>query len=140
MGYRLPGGAKATVFLNLKTTAEGAQRINGLAYYLDVPYSQLLRDLAEEERQRLYDEGKRPPVRPPPDDPGGRTRPRKQPAGYDVPLNFKASREAADRIRGLAYYLGIPYGQMLRDLADKKRAALYAEGKRPPLRPPSSDE
>jgi len=55
-------------------------------------------------------------------------------------LTIKCTEEAADRIKGLAYYLGISYAEMLRDLAEQKRAALVADGKRPPLRPPPEHE
>lgn len=54
----------------------------------------------------------------------------------NVLLNFRVTPDESDRIKALAYYLRIPYGQMLRDLAEEKRAALIADGKRPPVRPP----
>jgi hypothetical protein len=57
-------------------------------------------------------------------------------AKKSVLLNFKCDPEEADRIRGLASYLRVPVGEMLRALAEEKRRQLYDAGKRPPLRPP----
>lgn len=56
-----------------------------------------------------------------------------------VYLHFRVTPEEEGRIKGLAHYLGMAYGAMLRLLADEKRQALYAEGKRPPVRPPAPD-
>jgi hypothetical protein len=49
-------------------------------------------------------------------------------------LTFRVTPEEGARIRALAAYLGMPYSDMLRRLAEEKRAQLVAEGKRPPLR------
>lgn len=56
-------------------------------------------------------------------------------------LGFRATPTVRDRIRGLAWYLrheeaAYGYGRMLGALAEKKRAALVEEGKRPPLKAP----
>ena len=55
-------------------------------------------------------------------------------------LTIKCTEEAAERIKGLAYYLGTSYAEMLRQLAEEKRAQLVESGKRPPLRPPPEHE
>lgn len=54
-------------------------------------------------------------------------------------LHFRVTPEERDALRGLAHYLGMSYGALLRQLAKEKRQALYAEGKRPPLRPPTAN-
>jgi hypothetical protein len=53
-----------------------------------------------------------------------------------VLLNLRVTPDEADRIRGLAYYLGKTYSQMFRDFAESERRRLLDEGKRPPLHPP----
>ncbi len=64
--YRRPGQRQnSSVLLNIRVTPEEADEIKGLAYYLRVPYSEMLRTLAKDKRRQLLDEGKRPPLRPP---------------------------------------------------------------------------
>jgi hypothetical protein len=61
------------------------------------------------------------------------------PSTSSVYLHFRVTPEEESRIKGLAHYLGMAYGAMLRQLAEEKRQALYDEGKRPPVRPPVAD-
>lgn len=123
--------------LHLSFTLEDEERIKGLAYYLSVPYSQLLRGLAREKRQALYDEGKRPPLKPRFEQHSGTTGPR----GDGKTRKYRSVRvtsEEKEEIVALAQYLGLPYGQMLVELCEGKREALYKEGRRPPLKPPEN--
>lgn len=78
MSRRLDAKLKSSVYLHFRVTPEEEARIKGLAHYKGISYGAMLRDLAEEERQRLYDGGKRPPVRPPEEDTGPKT-PRRKP-------------------------------------------------------------
>jgi pantothenate kinase-related protein Tda10 len=57
-----------------------------------------------------------------------------------VMLNFRATEEEADEIRGTAEYLELKYSDYLRLCHREKRARLVADGKRPPKRPRSREE
>lgn len=65
MSNRYPGQATKSVLMNFRVTPEVADRIRGLAWYLKMPYSEMLVLLEAEKRQQLYAENKRPPLRPP---------------------------------------------------------------------------
>lgn len=66
MVRRLDTEARSTVYLHFRVTPEEEARIKGLAHYKGMSYGAMLRELAEQERKRLWnEEGKRPPVRPP---------------------------------------------------------------------------
>jgi len=58
-------------------------------------------------------------------------------------MEFRVTPTVSNRIRGLAWYLrrdegSAGYGRMLGILAERKRAALVADGKRPPLKAPNN--
>jgi hypothetical protein len=138
MSRRWDSRELSTENLHLSFTLEVWDRILGLAWYCRQPYSQLLRDLARHKRRALYDENKRPPLKPKDDE-----------RSFAGPKNdglkrkyrhIKVGVEEKAEIVALAQYLGMPYGQMLEMLTEEKRRALYDQGKRPPLKPPARDD
>ncbi len=57
-------GAKR-VYRHIRVTSEEKEEVIALAQYLEIPYSQMLVELADARRRALLDEGKRPPAKPP---------------------------------------------------------------------------
>jgi predicted DNA binding CopG/RHH family protein len=52
-----------------------------------------------------------------------------------VLLNLRVTPEERDEIKATARYLGLPYSDYLRKLHKERRAALIAQGLRPPKTP-----
>lgn len=133
-GFREQSSAE----LHLGLTLEAEERIKGLAYFLRMPYGAMLRELAAKKRRALYDESLRPPLKP--KEKPVTTGPRND-GKQRVYKHIRCTPTEKNEILGLAEYLGIPYSQMLVDLAEQERKRISDEdGKRPPVRPPALDD
>jgi hypothetical protein len=137
MARRLDTQAPSTATLNLTLTPEAEERIKALAWYLRVHYSHLLRSLAQEKRDALHAEGKRPPLRPRDGGPS-HSGPKGRHGAKYLFRKVRVSTEERDEIHALAQYLGMAVNELLVSLVDAKRAELYAAGQRPPLRIPDA--
>lgn len=136
---RRPGvGQQSTADLHISFTLEAEARIKGLAFYLRQPYGALLRELAAKKRQALYDEGLRPPLKPKTDPIS--TGPRND-GETRVYRHIRCTPDEKSAIVALAEYIGVPYSQLLVDLAEAERKRLWdEESKRPPVRPPATGD
>jgi hypothetical protein len=137
MNRRIGAGGLSSEKLHLGFTLADEGRIKGLAHYLEVPYSRLLRDLARDKRRALNDAGKKPPLRPKPD--GEHFTGPKLDGAERVYRNIRVTPDERDEIVALAQYLGMAYSEMMVMLADAKREELVRAGKKPRLTAPDSE-
>lgn len=75
--FRRTGKSTRSVLTNFRVTPEERDRLQGLAYYLEMSVADLIILLEREKRQQLYDEGKRPPLRRPTPETEGPKTPRR---------------------------------------------------------------
>jgi hypothetical protein len=114
-------------------TPEDDDRRRGLAEYLRISDSELIRELAREKREKLNASKKYPRLTP--REPLKSFSGRRNLSGDFVLRKVRVGAAEKAAILALSQYLDQPCNEMITELAEKKRAEVRANGGNPPVRP-----
>lgn len=133
MSRRLDQEQPSNAFLYTNFTPEADDRRRALAEYLGMSDSEFIRMLPREKRERLYREGKRPPLVP-----RGELKSFTGRRKLDGEFRMRKTRVAPtekDAIVALSQYLDLPCNELITQLAEEKRAEVRRDGGNPPVKP-----